>query len=102
MTTFATWLTLISSTGQNGVGQEDNIAATKPTIVEFEVQPDRIRPIITLHRRRMPVRGNPQSVETYDNKPSMAALLAFDFAFPIAYSDSDSRQVFSFTMGLTR
>lgn len=30
------------------------------------------------------------------------APLAFDFAFPIAYADSDSRQVFSFTMGLTR
>ena len=30
------------------------------------------------------------------------APLAFDFAFPIAYADTDSRQIFSFTMGLTR
>jgi outer membrane protein insertion porin family len=30
------------------------------------------------------------------------APLAFDFAFPVAYADSDSRQIFSFTMGLTR
>lgn len=30
------------------------------------------------------------------------APLAFDFAFPVAYADTDSRQVFSFTMGLTR
>ncbi len=30
------------------------------------------------------------------------APLAFDFAFPISYADSDSRQIFSFTMGLTR
>jgi len=28
--------------------------------------------------------------------------IAFDFAFPVAYEDSESRQVFSFTMGLTR
>jgi outer membrane protein insertion porin family len=30
------------------------------------------------------------------------APLAFDFAFPVAYADTDSRQIFSFTMGLTR
>jgi outer membrane protein insertion porin family len=30
------------------------------------------------------------------------APLAFDFAFPVAYADSDTRQVFSFTMGLVR
>jgi outer membrane protein insertion porin family len=30
------------------------------------------------------------------------APLAFDFAFPVAFADSDSRQVFSFTMGMTR
>ncbi len=30
------------------------------------------------------------------------APLAFDFAFPVAFADSDSRQIFSFTMGLTR
>ena len=30
------------------------------------------------------------------------APLAFDFAFQIAYADTDTRQVFSFTMGLTR
>jgi outer membrane protein insertion porin family len=30
------------------------------------------------------------------------APLAFDFAFPVAYAENDSRQVFSFTMGLTR
>jgi len=30
------------------------------------------------------------------------APLAFDFAFPISYADTDSRQIFSFTMGLTR
>jgi len=30
------------------------------------------------------------------------APLAFDFAFPVAFADSDTRQIFSFTMGLTR
>lgn len=30
------------------------------------------------------------------------APLAFDFAFPVAFADTDSRQIFSFTMGLTR
>ena len=30
------------------------------------------------------------------------APLAFDFAFPVSFADSDSRQIFSFTMGLTR
>lgn len=30
------------------------------------------------------------------------APLAFDFAFPVSYADTDTRQVFSFTMGLTR
>lgn len=30
------------------------------------------------------------------------APLAFDFAFPVAYADTDDRQVFSFFMGLTR
>ena len=30
------------------------------------------------------------------------APLAFDFAFPVSYADTDSRQIFSFTMGLTR
>jgi outer membrane protein assembly factor BamA len=30
------------------------------------------------------------------------APLAFDFAFPIAHADDDTRQIFSFTMGLTR
>lgn len=30
------------------------------------------------------------------------APLAFDFAFPVSYADSDTRQIFSFTMGLTR
>ena len=30
------------------------------------------------------------------------APLAFDFAFPVSYAESDSRQIFSFTMGLTR
>lgn len=30
------------------------------------------------------------------------APLAFDFAVPVAYADTDSRQVFSFSMGLTR
>jgi outer membrane protein insertion porin family len=30
------------------------------------------------------------------------APLAFDFAFPVAYADTDSRQIFSFSMGLTR
>ena len=30
------------------------------------------------------------------------APLAFDFAFPVSYADDDSRQIFSFTMGLTR
>jgi len=28
--------------------------------------------------------------------------LAFDFAFPVSYSDSDDRQVFSFNVGVTR
>jgi len=30
------------------------------------------------------------------------APLAFDFAFPVSYAETDTRQVFSFTMGLTR
>lgn len=30
------------------------------------------------------------------------APLAFDFAFPVAFADTDDRQIFSFTMGLTR
>ena len=30
------------------------------------------------------------------------APLAFDFAFPVSYADTDTRQIFSFTMGLTR
>ena len=30
------------------------------------------------------------------------APLAFDFAFPVAYAETDARQIFSFTMGLTR
>lgn len=30
------------------------------------------------------------------------APLAFDFAVPVAYADTDTRQIFSFTMGLTR
>ena len=30
------------------------------------------------------------------------APLAFDFAFPVSYADTDNRQIFSFTMGLTR
>lgn len=30
------------------------------------------------------------------------APLAFDFAFPVAYAETDERQIFSFTMGLTR
>jgi outer membrane protein insertion porin family len=30
------------------------------------------------------------------------APLAFDFTFPVAYADTDTRQIFSFTMGLTR
>ena len=30
------------------------------------------------------------------------APLAFDFAFPVSFADTDTRQIFSFTMGLTR
>lgn len=37
------------------------------------------------------------------NVPALGpAPLAFDFAFPIAYADTDSRQVFSFFVGLAR
>jgi outer membrane protein assembly factor BamA len=28
--------------------------------------------------------------------------LAFDFAVPLAYAENDDRQVFSFSMGVTR
>ena len=30
------------------------------------------------------------------------APLAFDFTGPVAFADTDTRQIFSFTMGLTR
>ncbi len=37
------------------------------------------------------------------NVPALGpAPLAFDFAFPVKYTDTDDRQVFSFFMGFTR
>ena len=56
----------------------------------------RLRPMVNLLKKRA-VLGSTISVPKLGPAP-----LAFDFAFPVTYCEKDSRQIFSFTMGLTR
>ena len=56
----------------------------------------RLRPMVNLLKKRA-VLGSAISVPKLGPAP-----LAFDFAFPVTYCEKDSRQIFSFTMGLTR